>query len=185
MKYPAFAAKHGRLRLQASCGQFSVQTMQQWGIVLPRYGDDGARGRADDEDESGPYAVHTLSDDETIARLATGVKRFTLPDEFNFIRIYQQLTQDESGFADPSLQQLAQIYEDRQRYPKAAQQWQESIRRFRDRNRHKRQRLEQIVGNWGRFEGIEVQPARTGAGYRLPISERESGFVHRTPHQGR
>ncbi|MCA9026613.1 MAG: alpha-2-macroglobulin [Planctomycetaceae bacterium] len=143
--------------------QFGVQTMQQWGIVLPRYGDDGARGRADDEDESGPYAVHTLSDDETIARLATGVKRFTLPDEFNFIRIYQQLTQDESGFADPSLQQLAQIYEDRQQYPKAAQQWQESIRRFRDRNRHKRQRLEQIVGNWGRFEGIEVQPARTGA----------------------
>ena len=36
--------------------QFGVQTMQQWGIVLPRYGD----GREDDEDESGPYAVHTL-----------------------------------------------------------------------------------------------------------------------------
>ena len=30
------------------------------------------------------YALHTLGEDETIAKLATGVKRFTLPDEFSF-----------------------------------------------------------------------------------------------------
>ena len=144
--------------------QFGVQTMQQWGIVLPRYGDHARPGRADDEDESGPYAVHTLSDNETIARLATGVKRFSLPDEYNFIRIYQRLTgDDQGGYAETTLQQLAQIYEDRQQYPKAAEQWQASIDRFRDRNRHKRQRLDQIVGNWGRFEGVSVQPARSGA----------------------
>ncbi len=35
-----------------------------------------------------PFAVHTLTDDETIARLANGVKRFKLPAEFNFMRIY-------------------------------------------------------------------------------------------------
>ncbi len=156
--------------------QFGVQTMQQWGIALPRYGDHGAPGRADDEDESGPYAVHTLDDNETIARLATGVKRFTLPDEFNFIRIYQRLTEDDNGYAETCLQQLAQIYEDRQQYPKAAERWRESIRRFKDRNKYKRQRLDQIVGNWGRFEGVQVQPARTGASvdFRFRNGEKAS-----------
>src|SRR5690606_32116012 len=70
--------------------QFGVQTMQQWGILL--------RSREQEEgDESGPYAVGTLADTETIARLATGIKRFTLPDEFNFIRIYQRLAAKEQG----------------------------------------------------------------------------------------
>ena len=43
---------------------------------------------------SGPYALDTLKDDETIARLATGIKRFKLPDEFNPIKIYQTIADD-------------------------------------------------------------------------------------------
>ena len=38
--------------------------------------------------------LHTLKDDETIARLATGIKRFKLPDEFNWIKIYQTIADD-------------------------------------------------------------------------------------------
>src|SRR5205085_2696392 len=33
-------------------------------------------------DKDGTFSLHTLKDTETIARLATGVQRFNLPDEF-------------------------------------------------------------------------------------------------------
>ncbi|MGD9856014.1 MAG: alpha-2-macroglobulin, partial [Planctomycetaceae bacterium] len=146
--------------------QFGVQTMQQWGIVLPRFGDainTAETANTAEKDESGPYAVHTLKDTETIARLATGVKRFTLPVEFNFITIYKRLAAADTPYAQSSLGELAQLYEDRQQYPKAADMWRENIRRFQDPHRHKQQRLDQIVGHWGRFENVQVQPARTGA----------------------
>lgn len=142
--------------------QFGVQTMRQWGIVLPRYGN--GPGSGDDVDESGPYAVHSLGDHETIAKLATGVKRLTLPDEFNFIRIYQQLARKQAGYAESALGELAQIFTDRQQYPRAAEYWRESIERFGDRNNNsKRKQLDQIVGNWGRFENAESQDAGEGA----------------------
>ncbi len=38
-----------------------------------------------------PTPCTRLGEDETIARLATGIKRFKLPDEFNYIKIYQQI----------------------------------------------------------------------------------------------
>ena len=60
--------------------QFGVQTMAYYGAAMGGTGDDAKKN------ESGPYAVFTLKDEETIARLATGVKRFTLPDEFNYIK---------------------------------------------------------------------------------------------------
>ena len=63
-------------------GQFGTQTLAGAGLA-----------RSDSEDgqpeDSGLYALDTLHDDETIARLATGIKRFKLPDEFNPIKIYQ------------------------------------------------------------------------------------------------
>ena len=49
-----------------------------------------------------PYALDTLQDDETIARLATGVKRFKLPDEFNPIKIYQIIAGDPKTGKDVS-----------------------------------------------------------------------------------
>ncbi len=41
-----------------------------------------------------PYSLETLQDDETVAWLATGIKRFKLPDEFNPIKIYQTIADD-------------------------------------------------------------------------------------------
>jgi len=61
-------------------GQFDVHTMG----FAPRLDPEG-------DLEPGPFAVHTLADNETISRLATGVKRFTLPKEFDFIGIYKQI----------------------------------------------------------------------------------------------
>src|SRR5205085_9756534 len=70
--------------------QFGVQSMNQGGrrgrgISVPQ-GDDDTK-----KDESGTYALHTLKETETIAKLANGVKRFTLPDEFNYLKLYQHV----------------------------------------------------------------------------------------------
>ena len=61
-------------------GQHLVDNTAQCVDVGWRFG----RVETDDtrEDESGTYALHTLKENETIARLATGVKRFVLPEEF-------------------------------------------------------------------------------------------------------
>lgn len=134
--------------------QFGVQTMAWFGRV---------DAVDDDRDDSGPFAVHTLKDNETIAKLATGIKRFELPDEFNPLKIFQDLAKrDGSQFAKSSADQVAQIYEDRRQYPKAADAWRFALQKFGDEN-HRQQRLDQIVKNWGRFENVQVQPAGKGA----------------------
>ncbi len=74
-------------RAQFLLSQFGVQTMAEYGNFFSAQdeADDGKDG--DKKDESGTYALHTLKEDETIARLATGIKRFKLPDEQNYIKV--------------------------------------------------------------------------------------------------
>ena len=43
-----------------------------------------------------PHLLESLKDEETMARLATGVKRFTVPDEFNPIKIFQKIADDKA-----------------------------------------------------------------------------------------
>jgi uncharacterized protein YfaS (alpha-2-macroglobulin family) len=133
-------------------GQLGEQTLA--GYVTPFRGDDG-------KDQSGTYALHTLRDDETIARLATGIKRFKLPDEFNWIKIYERVAgRGKNHFGEQARDNLAQTYEDRRQYVKAADAWRKAIAEYGPGNNNfRRQRLEQIIGNWGRFEPGQMQPA--------------------------
>ncbi len=138
--------------------QFGVRTLASYGRLFATPAEEDA-----EKNKSGVYALHTLGEDETIAKLATGVRRFQLPDEFNFIKIYRQIAESEqSGLADNALQRLAEIFEDRRQYPKAAEIWRKSIKEH-GKSESKHRRLEQIVGNWGRFEPIVTQPAGKGA----------------------
>ncbi|MFH0937946.1 MAG: alpha-2-macroglobulin, partial [Planctomycetota bacterium] len=143
---------------QFLASQFEVRTMSSYGRIFS--GND-----ADAKDESGPYAVKNLNEDETMARLATGIKRFKLPDEFNHIKIYKQIANNPANhhYADESLQALAQIFEDRQQYAKAAEYWRRAVVSFGDPDGHKQKRVLQIIGNWGMFEPIMTQPAGQGA----------------------
>jgi uncharacterized protein YfaS (alpha-2-macroglobulin family) len=138
--------------------QFGVQTMAQYGWYL-REEDDTRK------DESGPYAVQTLGEDETIARLASGIKRFKLPEEFNFITVYKQVAKDDkSSDGEQSLQALAEIFTNRRQYPKAAEYWKESIERFGPGGDNwKVKQREQIVNNWGQFNNLHMEPAGTKA----------------------
>lgn len=138
--------------------QFGVQTMQQFGF-FPR------GGQQDGENESGTYALHTLKENETIARLANGIKRFEIPDEFNHVALYKEiLGAKDDGYVEASYNQLAGIFENRRQYPRAAQLWRDAIEKFgAGNNDYRRDRLQQIVGNWGQFQGGEVAPAGQGA----------------------
>jgi uncharacterized protein YfaS (alpha-2-macroglobulin family) len=143
--------------------QFGVETMAYFGWRFGRMQTDDTQ-----QDESGTYALHTLKETETIARLATGVKRFDLPEEFNFIRIYQRIADEpQTGFGKEALVQLAQLFENRRQYPKAADYWRRVLKEYPNASREERQswqqRLDQIVANWGRFEPVMTQPAGQGA----------------------
>ena len=76
--------------------QFGVQTMAQFGYMLPERKEADADKEKKDN-KTGIWALDTLGEDETIARLATGIKRFKLPDEHNFIKLYQQVLDDNAS----------------------------------------------------------------------------------------
>ncbi|MCD8139631.1 MAG: MG2 domain-containing protein [Planctomycetaceae bacterium] len=134
--------------------QFGVQTITA-NSPLVRDADIGG--------ETGPYAVRTLLDAETVARLATGLKRFSPPEEFNHIAVLRSAaeSQDMEIRAD-ALAALAQVYENRQQYPRAVAFWQRRAdlhRRNRIRDDESTARLERITGNNGLLESGPIAPA--------------------------
>lgn len=137
-------------------GQFGVQTLREGGITLPEADEQAG------EKEANPFALKTLKDNETIARLATGARRFAIPDEFNPIVILKRLADGNNYEASQALERLAQIATDRQQYNQAAEYWGQVINRFGD-NEGRKQSLAQIVGNWGRFDNTQSKPAGTKA----------------------
>ena len=124
--------------------------------ALPR------RRRRAKNDKTGTFALHTLKDDETIAQLATGIKRFKLPDEFNWIKIYRarrRPRQERLRRAGPrhAGQRSTRTAGSTSRRPTPGRRPSTSTAPGNDSYRQKR--LDQIVGNWGRFEPGQTQPA--------------------------
>ena len=137
--------------------QFGEQTMADFGWRFEPMEDE-------EKDATGTYALHTLGEDEAMARLAVGVRRWKLPDEFNFIKIYREIAEGEkSGYTRSALENLAEIFENRRQYPSAAKICKRLIAEDSGQTEGYRDRLEQIEGNWGRFEPNMTQPAGKGA----------------------
>jgi uncharacterized protein YfaS (alpha-2-macroglobulin family) len=143
--------------------QFGVQTLVEYSWWF------GRQTATDENKETGTFALHTLKDNETIARLATGVKRFDLPDEQNYIKLYEQASAAVDGKAeeqfraqwDQAFTALATEFENRRQYPRAAEYWSQLAQRTLN-PQGARERFLQITGNWGRFEPVAAQPAGTG-----------------------
>ncbi|MCI0684580.1 MAG: MG2 domain-containing protein [Gemmataceae bacterium] len=156
--------------------ELGVQTMAQFGFRFPR-------GEEQDQDQkTGTYALHTLKDTETIARLATGIKRFAIPDEFNYIKVFERIiARGRSSQAEGSYGNLAQEFEDRRQYVRAADMWKKFIDTYgAGANGYRQQRLDQIVKNWGRFEPNNMQAAGTKANveYRFRNGNKVSFEAH-------
>ncbi|RMF45257.1 MAG: hypothetical protein D6753_00630 [Planctomycetota bacterium] len=171
--------------------QFSVETLQEfswrpWMTVS-----------VDPNDPAeGVLTVHTLSDEETIARLACGVRRFTLPDDYNHIHLYRQVADaaaagrertaresrvDRQSLADQQTlaadlartahRQLIQVYLNRRQYPRAAEELQSFLKRFgRRENPAEVELLDDILQPRGMFDpmlpAVAGRPAEFSLLYR-------------------
>jgi len=126
--------------------QFGVNTMASYRWYFSQ------QDREDKKDESGPYELSSLKETETITQFATGIKRFTMPDEFNYIKIYQEVTAKDgnTGYGHRSLNSLGALFSDRRQYDRSAEYY-----KLGERN----DQVNQILGNWGVFEPVTTQPA--------------------------
>ncbi|MCA9132567.1 MAG: hypothetical protein KDA45_05420, partial [Planctomycetales bacterium] len=117
--------------------QFAVDTLQQ-----DRWLFRSAPASDEPLGEDGVHAIHTLQTNETIARLASRVKRFSLSDEFNPLHIYQEVAQSSaSGVNARAAWNLVQTFLNRRQYPQAAEQLEAYLSRFGDDNRQSRRKL--------------------------------------------
>jgi uncharacterized protein YfaS (alpha-2-macroglobulin family) len=137
--YPSYKTSIQREFASFLHQQFGVQTIGWYASMFATGEGEGS------EERSATWQLHTLAEDETIARLATGIKRFKLPDEFNFIRIFKEIGEWSS---------LASIFEDRRQYDTAAEYWKKA---------GDEARVKQILANWGQFEPAGTQAAGTRA----------------------
>lgn len=107
--------------------------------------------------DDGPFALYKLTDDETIAGLANGIKKIKMPAEYNYIKIFQKIAESNSPFAASSMSMLAQIYQSRMQYDRAAEYYRKLLTRFgEDKNKSYTRSLEQITGNLGSFKETGV-----------------------------
>ncbi len=166
------------LRAQFLKSQFGVGTLARYGRWF------GQPTPNDGNAETGTFALHTLSENETIARLATGIKRFELPDSHNHIKLLQQIATADADsstpYLSPAVHSLAGLFTDRRQFPRAAEYWQQAIDKNLNAPHAKLQR-DQIVKNWGRFESVMTQPAGKGAtvDFRYRNGKRVTFTAHR------
>ncbi|MEM1294454.1 MAG: hypothetical protein AAGH89_03750, partial [Verrucomicrobiota bacterium] len=101
--------------------------------------------------------LRQLQDSETIAYLATGPQRMTLPGEHNHLEIWKEIAADkaESGHVETALSELAQIHIQRDQRPQAANYLRSAVQRFE--NKHHKELLEQLTGDYGRFDGTRME----------------------------
>ena len=141
--------------------QFGVQTLRNY---MPFFSSRRVVQGDQEEEQVNPYSLESLKETETLARLATGIQRFNLPDDVNYIRLYQKIVAlEKSSTAENALAQLTSVFENRRQYPEAAKYLQQSIQVYGDPHQHKKQQLDQIIGNWGEFEPNHTQVAGQGA----------------------
>ncbi|QDU81689.1 MG2 domain protein [Polystyrenella longa] len=126
-----------------------------------------------------PYSVHTLGEDETLAQLATGIKRFTLPEDFSYIKIFLEIAAEDKGnYAEQALSRLENIFKNRRQYARAAEMIRENIKRFGPGNNdHKQKSLDQIIGNWGEFQ-VETESQIPSQGGKFLYRFRNGKQVH-------
>ena len=122
----------------------------------------------DETAQAGSYAVETLTDNETLARLANGVHRFPQPPEQNFITLYTQVANGASPEKMNAERNLAMIFENRRQFDRAADYWKKA---------GDNARVQQILGNWGTFAQVATQPANPEVAAKIDFTFRNATKV--------
>lgn len=161
-----FAATGEQARREADL-TFAIFLEEQFGVQT--LGSIRGRPRDDAETRNSILTRHTLREDETIARLATGVRRFTLPEGFRYIGILRNVAAGPpaDGPAAAAVARLATIFNNRDQHEAAAAVLREGLARLGNGDSPHREfwqrQLDQIVKNWCRIDGTRLQAAGTGA----------------------
>lgn len=111
--------------------------------------------------EGSKYALHTLADNETIAMLASGIRRFDLPKDHNPIVIYKSLLEDKAADRGELERRLAELYRNRRQFERAAEYFaacREHSSAYDWRAKLCQGSYEQIVLPW-----VELLPVSDGA----------------------
>ncbi|MBQ7649765.1 MAG: hypothetical protein IJS15_02340, partial [Victivallales bacterium] len=99
-----------------------------------------------------------LDDNEYIVKLATGLKRITLPADYSFLTIAKELFADKSLMekvdADDIVELISEEYVQRRQYVKAA----DLLRKMPECPRCE-ERLKEITGDWCEFKPLQIQLA--------------------------
>lgn len=106
--------------------------------------------------------LSSLAENETITYFASGIKRHTLPDEFNYLGKLKELSSGNSHLSANALRLRASLLENRRQPVAAANDWQQLLERFGKEEHHKKTaqaHLQQIRGNLGKLESSDPQPA--------------------------
>ena len=132
------------------------------------------------EERDGLLAASTLDEGESIARLATGVQRFELREDYQFIPGYRKLMRA-SSFTPSSLagDTLVEIFLNRDQREEAADTLEEVIKLHGDGVENRRlDRLKQIRGNWSMFGNTGVY--YSGEVVEVPYTFRNAEKVKMT-----
>ena len=124
--------------------------------------------------------LENLADDETIVQLATGIKRFKLPDECNPILLWKQAAELNDKMKDlfpEPYERLAQTYQNRNQLDNALIWWNKMLEVYkRSENLFKQNEprvariqaaINQITGNWCRIDDVRKQIAGEMGSLRL------------------
>ena len=124
-------------------GQFGVQTLHEYSWYFNQ----------DQKDNTESIlALDKLKDNETIAKLAGGIKKFTMPDEHNYLQILKELGEMKNI---SGLNRLGTIYLNRRQYVKSVAIWKQ-IMDIRPNDKNAQRQLKQITGNWGEFVNVKA-----------------------------
>jgi uncharacterized protein YfaS (alpha-2-macroglobulin family) len=172
--YSPMASEILHLRAELAYRLYGVHTLGEFEWFF-------RRSPSDADTRAAAFALHTLDDGETIARLASGIKRFTLPSDWNFVTMFKTLAAKKAT-AGTGMDRLASIYENRRQYMRAATVLKMYIKQHGDdRQKSWRERLDQIVKPWLRIESAPAVPAGTAAtlALRFRNGERVTFEVHK------
>ena len=155
-------------RARFSLSQFGSETLSSYGWWQQQ----------DPDSAKGILEMDTLAEDECLAKTSDGVRRFKLPAEYHFIALYRSILDNklEGGTAGDA---LTDIFLNRRQYDKAREVLEQTITKFGPGNDDSRKKLlQQIVGNWGRFEPAETVAA--GVKPILPLVFRNATTIKLT-----
>lgn len=123
----------------------------------------------DKGDQSTAWEPHRLSDDDTIARLASGIRQLTLPEEFNHIKIIKTVLEREDDQQEEALDALIAIRMNRHQYPQAAKRLKQrkKLAKSKQQKASYQARIDQILNNWIQFQSASLQPAGNDATFEI------------------